>query len=218
MMGKQIQELQPKKKTVDMPGKEINWREAVQRKLGEELMKNLSVAAALVICVAALRSGALPQLSPATDAVLEAVSGDMLLDDQLGKLSFVSSLFPEATLVFGEQRQEALTLSVDAESIVHAWSEQEPYISWNSRSDAVCAVMSGEIMGVYHGNGEEILVHVMGDDGTLVVYGNLADCRNTTGDRIEQGDILGSLLSDKTCVLELRRDGYSVDPTNMLGS
>lgn len=217
MMGKQIQELQPKKRTVGMPGNRINWREEVKRKPGEELMKNLSVAAALVICVAALRSGALPTLTPATDAVLTAVSGDVLLDEQLGKLSFVSSMFPEATLVFGEQSQEPLTLPVDAESIVHAWSEQEPYISWRCMSDAVYAMMSGEIMGVYHGHGEETLVHVMGNDGTLVVYGNLANSTKAAGDRIEQGEIVGRLLPDRTCVVEVRRDGYSVDPANMFG-
>ena len=79
----------------------VEWREQPPRKPGERLLKNLAVAAALVLCAVTLRTGAIPTLNEATDAILTAATDQSLLDDQLGKLSFVSKLFPEAVLVAG---------------------------------------------------------------------------------------------------------------------
>ena len=89
------------------PVPEIQWRTRSKPAWCEHLLKNLSVAAALVICAVAVRSGSLEN-ADWSDAVLTAATGDTLLDDQLGKLTFVSSLFPEATLVFGENTEESL--------------------------------------------------------------------------------------------------------------
>ena len=132
------------------PVPEIQWRTRSKPAWCEHLLKNLSVAAALVICAVAVRSGSLEN-ADWSDAVLTAATGDTLLDDQLGKLTFVSSLFPEATLVFGENTEESLPLPVRGGSIVHTWSETEPYLSYHSIDTAVQSVTSGEVMGVFHG-------------------------------------------------------------------
>ena len=100
----------------------IQWEELPKPRRCEELLKNLAVASALVLCTVALRSGAIPAASTMTDAVLAAATGDSLLDDSLGKLSFISAIFPEATLVFGETIQESLAVPVSGGSVVHAWS------------------------------------------------------------------------------------------------
>lgn len=194
---------------------EVEWIEKPKKRPGEQLMRNMAVAASLVICALALRQGALPGLDGTVDAVMTAVTSDTLLDDSLGKLSFVSSLFPEATLVFGEQRTE-LSLPVSGGLVVHAWSEGEPYISWRSESDVVTSSAAGEVIGVYHGNGEERLVQVLGDNGVSCLYGNLSEVSVQTGDAVQVGEVLGTVMQGSDLVLEVRQNGVSVDPALFL--
>lgn len=194
----------------------IVWQELPRRRTGEHLLRNLATASALVLCAVALRQGALPGTGSAVDAVMTAVTDHTLLDDTLGRLSFVSSLFPEATLVFGEQTYPALELPVSGGTIVHVWSETEPYTTWRSDLRTVISSLSGEVIGVYHGEDEELLVQVMADDGMACLYGNLAEVCVTVGDAVQAGDALGTVMAGADCVMELRRDGVSIDPISML--
>ena len=180
-------------------------------------MRNLATASALVLCAVALRQGALPGTSPAVDAVMTAMTDNTLLNDTLGRLSFVSSLFPEATLVFGEQTYlSELAMPVSGGTVIHAWSEAEPYTTWRSDARTVTSSLSGEVIGVYHGEGEELLVQVMADDGLSCLYGNLAEVSVTLGDAVQMGDALGTVMAGEDCLMELRRDGISIDPMAML--
>lgn len=205
-------ELKPKEKL------DIHWETPSKRHPGEDLLKNLGVAAALVLCAIALKSGAIPSMTQAADAVLTAATDDSLLDDHLGKLSFVSTLFPEATLVFGESRDGGLVLPVSGGTVVHAWCSSEPYMSWRTASRQVTSAGSGTVMGVYHGENEERLVHVMGENGLSCVYGNLQEAQVQVGEQVCTGDVLGTLLPDCDCVFEVRLDGVSVDPADYLGN
>ena len=211
-----MQELKPKPRPTMSPKPAVSWREQVKRKPGEELLKNLAVASALVVCALALRSGAVPSLTQPTDAVLAAVSGDPLLDEQLGKLSFVSALFPQATLVFGEQTEDALIMPVSGAAVAHAWSEAEPYISWSCASGQVVSSLNGEVSGVYHGNDEERIVQVTADNGLSCLYGNIETAAVAAGDAVRAGDVLGTLLPGAECVMEVRRNGFSVDPAVLM--
>lgn len=209
--------IQPKERKF-LPPKppEVTWRESIHRKHGEELLKNLAVAASLVLCAVVLRSGSIPGVSSAVDAVMTAATSDTLLDDRLGKLSFVSTLFPEATLVFGEVRGDILMKPVSSGEVVHAWNEEEPYMAWQTEDEKVCASATGEVLGVYHGEDEEYLVQVLGTDGIACLYGNLSECYVQTGDSVQAGDTLGALLPGQECIWEVRQDGRSIDPAAFL--
>lgn len=190
----------------------IEWSEPAKRKRGEGFLRNLAVSAALVLCAVTLRTGALPELSDTADVVMTAATDHSLLDEQLGKLSFVSALFPEAVLVFGEQSSQTLSLPVNGGMVVHAWSEEEPYMSWRSNGTQVASAAAGEVIGVYHGNGDEQLVQVLHEDGLSCLYGNLAEVVVQTGDAVSSGELLGELLPGADCVFEVRQDGISIDP------
>ena len=179
---------------------------------GEAFVKNVSVAAALVLCAVTLRTGAIPALQPAADAVLTAATDQSLLDDQLGKLSFVSALFPEAVLVFGESKIDTLAMPVSGGVVVHAWNEAEPYMSWRTGSTSVTSSADGEVIGVYHGDGEEQLVQILNQDGLACLYGNLTEVMVKTGDAVSVGDLIGTLMQGQDFVLEVRRNGLSIDP------
>lgn len=213
------QELRPKPRLSDREASSpsgIQWVDAPKKRRGEEWLKNMAVAASLVICASVLRSGAIPSLDAATDAVLTAVTGDTLLDENLGKLSFVSSLFPETTLVFGQQTEDPLFLPVTDGEVVHAWSQSEPYMAWQTAQQEVCAVADGEVTAVFHGNDEERIIQVVREDGLTCLYGNIAVCSVTVGDAVAQGEPVGVLLEGGECVLEIRQDGRSVDPSALL--
>lgn len=196
--------------------KDVEWVQKEKKQKGEPLLKNMAVAASLVLCAAALRTGAIPPLTGTADAVMTAVTDDSLLNDQLGKLSFVSALFPEASLVFAAQQGAELAMPVSGGAVVHAWSEAEPYMAWRSGSRGVTAAADGEVVGVYHGNRGERLVQVLGSDGLSCLYGNLAATAVSVGDAVRAGDSLGDLLEGADAVFELRRDGVSIDPALFL--
>ena len=90
--------------------------------------------------------------------------------------------------------------------------QTEPYISFRSASDVVQASCDGEVIGVYHGHGEERLVQIMGDRGVSCLYGNMAEVSVQTGDSIQSGDVLGTVMTGNDLVLEVRQNGISVDP------
>ncbi len=194
------------------PASEIEWQEEAARHPGSDFLKNLAVASALVLCAVTLRTGAIPQLDKTADAVMTAATDQSLLDEQLGKLSFVSALFPEAVLVFGESGDERMALPVSGGTILHAWSEAEPYMSWLTQSRNVIASADGEVIGVYHGNGDERLVQIRSSDGLACLYGNLEDVAVQVGDSVLTGDVIGQTLAGEALVFEVRRDGMSIDP------
>lgn len=183
-----------------------------------QLTRNLSITAALLLCLVALREGALPGAENLTDTVLTMAASDVLLDDHLGKLSFVSKLFPEAQLVFSSTDVEKLLMPVSGGEMVHAWSEAEPFVLLHTENRTVIAPMAGEVIGIYHGDKEERMVQILRDDGVSCLCGNLQTIAVQTGDAVERGDTLGELAQGADCVFELRQDGRSVEPTMFLAS
>ncbi len=190
----------------------VEWVEPEKKPAGDGFLKNLGVAAALVLCAVTLRTGAIPPLDKTTDAVMTAATDNSLLDDQLGKLSFVSALFPEAVLVFGESSNAELTMPVSGGTVIHTWSEAEPYMSWRTQSTEVTSSLSGEVIGVYHGNGGERLVQILGEDGLSCVFGNLSKVDVQVGDAVRAGDLIGQMMPGEDFVLEVRQNGLSMDP------
>ncbi len=205
------QEAEKKQETVP----ELEWIETPKKHWQDRLLPNLAVASALMLCAVALRTGAVPSLTEGVQAVMTAATDDSLLNEELGKLTFVSAIFPEAALVFGET-VATLTMPVTADEVVHAWSELEPFISWDTKAEEVMAAAAGEVIGVYHGEEEERLVQVLGEDGLSCLYGNLAQVYVQTGDAVHTGEALGTLMAGKPCVFEVRQNGRSVDPSVMM--
>ena len=179
-------------------------------------MHNFVIASALFLCAVMVRSGALPVLSERTDGILAAVTDHSLLDEQLGKLSFVSTLFPEAVLVFGESYSMDTVIPVSAGTVTHAWSEDEPFTGWQSKVKDIISAAAGEVTGIYHGYEDEWIVEVSGDADYTWLYGNLEQVMVHLGDYVDMGTTIGSMLNGQEFVLEVRRDGKSVDPQSIL--
>ena len=197
--------MRPRRTELAASKPDIEWVKTPKKHWQERLLPNLAIASALMLCAVALKTGAIPPLTDAVQSVMSAATDDSLLNGDLGKLSFVSSIFPEASLVFGESGGK-LTMPVEAASVVHAWSQSEPFISWDAQTKIVTSAMAGEVIGVYHGNEDEL----------SCLYGNLASVTVSTGDMVQTGDPLGTLMDGQPCVMEVRQDGLSVDPAVMM--
>jgi len=103
---------------------DIEWVKTPKKPWQERLLPNLAIVSALMLCLA-LKTGAIPPLTDAVQSVMSAATDDSLLNGDLGKLSFVSSIFPEASLVFGESGGK-LTMPVEAASVVDRHTRQIP--------------------------------------------------------------------------------------------
>ena len=192
----------------------VIWKEESGRRY--DFLKNLVTASALLICVVMLRGGAVPGADSAADAVLASARQDTLLNDELGKLTFVSTLFPESVLVFGESRDDHVTMPVNATAMIHSWRYDEPYAAWASDGTNVFAAVTGEVAGVYHGMDEELIVQITNDRQLSCIVGNLTQVTVATGDHVTQGELIGNIGEGSYCTFEVQQDGRSIDPAFLL--
>ena len=207
--------MEQEKKQSGEAGMELVWEQARRWRPGRTLMKNLAVSAALVISAVTLRCGALPGAEQAVDAVLTAAGEDTLLDDRLGKLSFVGSFFPEAALVFGSNDDYAWP--VEEGTAVHAWNEAEPYMAWQTTDGSVFSAADGVVMETGCGADGLRTLTVRNEDGLLCVYGGLKTIEREEGDSVARGEHLGTVGEQLLC-MEVFRSGRSIDPAEVLGS
>lgn len=180
--------------------------------LFDRLSRNIAVAAALVVVLAALSRA--DQGTPA-QAVFSALRDGVSMewDESIGKLTFVDNLLPQAVReVWVEQDSSVISMPMQGE-VISAWSRNEPYIEILSSSDEAHAVLSGEVMALAHGLDEELIVRIRHDNGMESIYGNLQACFIAEGDRVNEGDVIGKTVGGGALSFELRRGGVPIDPT-----
>ena len=180
----------------------------------DRLMRNLAVTGGLFLVVAAVRNVSLPEAQSVFGA-LQAGAG-MEWDESVGKLSFVNSFLPESIQSVWNEHHDITVFAPVSGSVVHAWSQYEPYVLIETTAKEVRVCADGEVMSIAHGIDEERIVRVRHDDGTEAVYGNLHSSLPVTGDRVYAGDIIGTLLEGEPLAFELRVEGRSVNPEGRL--
>ncbi len=180
---------------------------------GEHLARNLALAGMLVITVAAVRNAELPSGRTVLTAVQQIINGEW--DDRLGKISFVGRFLPETVAVFFESSPDFALTAPCFGSITHRWTEQEPYLGYQSEDHQVFAAAAGQVMSVYHGADEEYILRVRHDNGLETMYYNLASVSAAEGDMVTPGTCLGSALPSGV-IIEVRRAGYPIDPTDLM--
>lgn len=183
---------------------------------GEKLARNLAVAGMLALVLTALRSKNLPSGETVLTAVQEMVHTKW--DNQLGKISFVSNLFPETVSVFFESPLQTELTAPCFGNVVHGWTEAEPYLGYASADNRAYAVGAGQVMSVSHGLEEERIIRVRQEDGLETMYYNLASTDLKEGDQVTVQTCMGTVLDGKNLMIEVRRAGRAIDPTGMLSS
>jgi len=178
----------------------------------DRLIKNIALSCGLMLVILALRTANLPESQSVFSALETGVNTKW--DESIGKLSFVTSLFPEEIQeVWADYGSVTVFQPVEGE-IVHTWTEQEPYIEMLAVGSEVRAAAGGEIMSIAHGMEEERIVRIRHADGTEALYGNLLECFCEIGDTVNAGDPFATLMDGKPLAFEYRRNGRSVELSN----
>lgn len=173
------------------------------------LVRNLVAVGGMVLVLVAVRNSTAPEAQSVFGA-LQSTAG-MQWDESIGKLSFVHSLLPkEIQEVWNESSPLEASLPTNG-AILHAWSQDRPYVLMDSENGTVFASAEGEVMSIAHGLDEEKIVRIR-HDGFETVYGNLKECSIELGDTVAMGQAIGSLLENYPLSFEIRLDGRSVDP------
>ena len=107
-------------------------------------------------------------------------------------------------------------MPVVAEAVSHAWTVAEPYTCWTTTDGQVLTAATGEVTGIYHGYGDELIVEVTDDADYTWLYGNLATLQVALGDQVAIGEFIGAVMEGTEFALEVRRDGHSLDPQLLL--
>lgn len=177
----------------------------------ERLTRNAMVGALVLLFVMALSVGSTG--NSLLTAVKQSLDEDW--DEQLGKLTFVSAMMPDAMQVFFPSPVDTLVAPCFG-TIVHAWSEDEPYVGYGVHEKKVYPAMSGEVIGIGHGDGEERVLKLSHDNGLETVYYNLLLTSVAVGDAVTVDSPLGEVLPSSAVLFEVRRDGIAIDPTSLL--
>lgn len=181
---------------------------------GEHLARNAALAGMLVLTVAAVRTASLPSGQTVLTAVQDMIDGPW--DSHLGKIDFVSNFFPETVSVFFDTSDlDELTAPCFGE-ISHAWTNEEPYVSYQSSDGKVYAAASGQVMSIAHGPDEELVLRVRHDDGLETMYYNLREVRVREGDPVTENSCLGVLMTGRDAAIEVRRSGQPINPNAMI--
>lgn len=185
-----------------------------KQRWGEKLARNVAFAGLLTLSVTAVRNAELPS----GKTLLSAVQGiiDTSWDNDLGKISFVSSLLPESMVVFFETDLHADLTVPCFGSVEHAWTNEEPFLGYSTNGGNVYAIASGQVMSIAHGLDEERIVRMRHKDGLESLYYNLSAVNVQEGDEVTVSTCLGSVLPGKLVLLEVRRAGRAIDPESLL--
>lgn len=180
----------------------------------DKLARNLAVVGGLALVLIAVRNSEQPEAQSVFGVLQESVG--MQWNENIGKLTFVNSILPaEIREVWQETPGISLFSPVQGE-IVHAWSQEEPYLLLNSVDGDIRAAAGGEVMAVAHGVNEEKILRIRHWDGTESVYGNLKQSYVDVGAEIHAGEIIGEVLELQPLAFEMRMNGKSVDVTHGL--
>jgi len=187
--------------------------------VGEKLLRNTTVACALVLTMMSLKNIDQPWSRKVTEGVRQAMTMRIDWDDTLGRLSFVRSIMPETALVFLNIGSRSDLERVVEGEIVHQYSEQQPWIEFSCVSaQQVSAAISGIVTAAGQGAGDEWIVLIQNADGVETVYGYLENVYVQVGQEVQAGQQIGTTAdrAESRLYFELREAGESVDPAGRM--
>ena len=192
---------------------------AFKRSPAERLLRNTTVACALLLTVMALRRLNTPFTRSVTDALSSVISMDINLEDRLGKLSFVERLMPESALVFLNMDGHSNANLPVSGQLSHEYSASQPWTEYLTENKApVFALKDGQISACAESSEGDWTVLVTHSDDTQAVYAFLSEVTLAPGDRVERGKSIGTTGSDENAhlYLEYRVNSEPADPRALL--
>lgn len=175
-----------------------------------KLTRNTAFLMLLLVCLASIHNQQLPDGRTVLTAVQSTV--DQEWDDSLGKITFVDNMMPESLAVFFQAEEEYTLFLPCSGPIVHSWETHAPYVSFNA-TGAVCTIADGEVMSLSHDSADQLSLRIRHENGLESIYYHLASTPFREGDFVNAGETIGVLQDGHHLVLDVRRDGLSIDPS-----
>ena len=174
-----------------------------------KLTRNTAFLMLLLVCLASIHNQQLPDGRTVLTAVQSTV--DQEWDESLGRITFVDNMMPQTLSVFF-QEEETYSLSLPCNgTLVHLWETHAPYVSFNT-AGSVLAIADGEVMSLSHDSTDQLSLRIRHENGLESVYYHLASTPLREGDMVGTGEAIGSLQEGHNLVLDVRRNGLSIDP------
>lgn len=190
------------------------WPEKPKIPFGEKLARNMALAGMILLVIVSVRNEQLPAGETVLTAVQQLIQPDW--EKNLGKISFVSKLFPKTVSVFFDTSFSAPVTSPCFGAVTHPWSAEEPYLAFSPSEKWMYAAAAGQVMSVAHGDAEEKILRIRHEDGLETLYYGLDELYVREGDEVTASTCLGTVLAGGGAAFELRRAGVSVDPAPVL--
>lgn len=155
----------------------------------------LQAAVCLVILVSAVTFQAIdtPVTNRITDGLSHAVTMEVDISDNLGRLQFVRNIMPESVLTFWNATAdgpENLVYPLKGK-IVIAYSADQPGILLRGTENAVYSAADGEILSVTKGQEGDYILRIEHDGSMQTLYGFLQGVKVAPGDRVYAGQEVG---------------------------
>lgn len=185
--------------------------------VGERLLRNASVACAILLAVLTVKNIDLPWARAAISGVESALTMHIDLDESLGRLSFVRAIMPESVLVFLDISNGA-ELGMPVEGTVEKeYSAERPWLEFTCpEGSSALAVKSGTVAAVTQLSGGGWGVVIDHGSGFTTACAYLTEATVKVGDKVERGDAIG-VAGAGWVFFEARSMDESINPTEMLG-
>lgn len=179
----------------------------------ERLSRNTAIAGLVLLTIVGIRTAAAPDGDTLLHALQTAVQSEW--DENLGRLSYVSSSIGESMQVFsGQKNAYQLTSPVSAQPS-NAYSSEEPYLRYCYTGD-IYAAAPGEVSAIMHDDNERYIVRILHADALECVYYGLDSCYVQEGDEVSMQTVLGHSAQD--FVFQAYRLGKAIDCTALLAA
>ncbi len=181
-----------------------------------KLNRNVAFLMLLMVCLASIHNSTLPSGKTVLTALQQTVDSDW--DETLGQITFVDQLLPQTLSVFFAQPMNTSLSLPCLGSMAHPWQADAPYVSFVPDTSAALAMADGEVMNVSHGADNALTLRIRHDSGLESVYYHLSAVFCREGDIVKKGDTIATISQGQNLVVDVRRDGLSVDPAAYFSS
>lgn len=207
----------------EIPAAEQEKPKSKRRSLtpGERVLRDCAVCAAILLGVFAMKNIADPAVQQTAKTIQDAMTTDVDVSQQLGKLTFVWNWMPESLQqVWMPQQNTPLGFDwpVSGE-VVQEYEASAPWWEINTANLDVAAAQDGYVTNIARDQDGTYVVTLQHYDAWVTCYANLQSVGVSLGDKVEMGSTIGKLYEQDgkgKLHFEVRRAGTSKDPKDMM--
>ncbi len=132
----------------------------------------------------------------------------------LGRLTFVNALLPSATQVFFMEDNTFVAPCFG--SIVHNFSQEEPYIGYGVYKNGMYPIMKGEVLSVSYDQKDTYKISLHHPNNLSSSYHNLSKVYVKEGDYVTNKTKLGEIKNNHAALLYTYHKDHPIDIQNLL--